>query len=65
MVNDKTYDLLIIFTNGEKQIIHNVSSYGFSETNITVFRFTKNGYANFVPAANVVFFGREFDYNNS
>lgn len=58
-----TYELLIIYSDGQEKTINTVSEYGCkSEQNI--FYYVKNGYRSFIPIAEVKFFGRKFDYEN-
>jgi hypothetical protein len=54
------YELLIRFTDGTHKIVHDVENYGMSVYDC--FFFVKNGYRSFVPKANVIFFGRNFDW---
>ena len=61
------FDLLVKYKNGKgdtiDKIISSVSGYGLSkETNL--FYFEKNGYKGFLPKDNIIYFGREFDWNN-
>lgn len=58
-----TYDLLIIYSDRTRKVIHNVDTYGVDRDNI-LFYYIKNGYRSFVPIAQVRFFGRMFDYDN-
>lgn len=55
-------DLLILYRDGDKKIIHNVVNYGYRQTNQLQYFFEKNGYRSFIPADVVKFFGRLFDY---
>lgn len=54
-------DLLIIYTDCTRKTIIHVESYG---CNNDIFWFKKNGYTSFLPKENIVYFGREFDYEN-
>lgn len=54
-------DLLIIYTDFTRKTIAHVESYGHDND---MFWFTKHGYISFLPKENVVYFGREFDYEN-
>lgn len=57
----ETFDLLIIYNNGDERIIYNVNDYRI-EPEKGVFVFDKNGYRHFVPIANVMYFGRYDSY---
>lgn len=54
-------NLLIIYTDHTRKTIIHVESYGCKEG---IFWFKKNGYTSFLPKENIVYFGREFDYEN-
>lgn len=58
-----TYDLLIIYSDRTRKVIHNVDTYDVDRDNI-LFYYIKNGYRSFVPITQVRFFGRMFDYDN-
>lgn len=57
------YKLLIVYSDGTQHIVEDVKDYGLNSDG-DVFYFSKNGYISFVPKTKVMFFGREFDYNN-
>jgi len=57
------YDLLIIYIDGTKHVVKGVSEYGLLDDNMA-FYFAKNGFRNFVPTANIMFFGKGDDYYN-
>ena len=57
-----TFDLLIIYRDGDKKIIRNVVGYGYRQENQLQYYFEKNGHRSFVPADVVKFFGRLLDY---
>ena len=58
-----SYDLLIIYSDKTRKVIHGVANYGVDKDGI-LFYFDKNGYRSFVPISQVRFFGRLFDYGN-
>ena len=58
-----TYDLLIIYSDKTRKIVHGVTEYGTDEDNVLLY-FKKNGYRSFVPINQVQFFGRLFDYDD-
>ena len=58
-----SYDLLIIYSDKSKKIIHGVTNYGADKDNV-LFYFIKNEYRSFVPVSQVRFFGRLFDYGD-
>ena len=58
-----SYDLLIIYSDKTRKVIHGVTNYGADKDNV-VFYFIKNDYRSFVPVSQVRFFGRLFDYGN-
>lgn len=58
-----TYDLLIIYSDRTRKVIHNVDTYDVDRDNI-LFYYIKNGYRSFVPITQVRFFGRLSDYGN-
>lgn len=60
-MNFKSFDLLIIYNNGDKKIIKRVNDYGVSDS-AGCFYYEKNGFRSFVPVNRVMFFGRLFDY---
>ena len=57
------YDLLIIYSDKTRKVIHGVENYG-ADKDSTLFYFIKNGYRSFIPVSQVRFFGRLFDYGN-
>lgn len=60
-MSSKSFDLLIIYHNGDKKIIKRVNDYGVSDST-GCFYYEKNGFRSFVPVNRVRFFGRLFDY---
>lgn len=60
----KSFDLLIIYNNGNKKIVKRVNNYGVLDSAIC-FYYEKNGYRSFVPVSQVQFFGRLFDYEEA
>lgn len=58
-----SYDLLIIYSNKTRKVIHGVTNYGADKDSV-LFYFIKNGYRSFIPVSQVRFFGRLFDYGN-
>lgn len=56
-----SYDLLIIYSNKTRKVIHGVTDYGADKDSV-LFYFIKNGYRSFIPVSQVRFFGRLFDY---
>lgn len=58
-----SYDLLIIYSDKTRKVIHSVEDYGADKDNV-LFYFIKNGYRSFVPVSQVRFFGRLFDYGD-
>lgn len=59
-----SFTLLIIYRDGSRKSIPGVTDY-FCDKNAGVFWFNKNGYKSFVPIDTVLYFGREFDYNEA
>ena len=59
---DMELDLLILNLKGAPKVIR-VESYGYLEEG-KMFYFVKNGYRSFIPASQVTFFGREFDWSH-
>lgn len=57
----KSFDLLIIYHNGNEKIIKHVNDYGVSDSD-GCFYYEKNGFRSFIPVNRVLFFGRLFDY---
>lgn len=57
------YDLLIIYSDKTRKVIHGVENYG-ADKDSTLFYFIKNGYRSFIPVSQVRFFGRLFDYGD-
>lgn len=57
-----TFDLLIVFSDGERKSIAGVEKYEIGQDG--VFRFVKNGYTSFLPKERITYFGRKFDYDN-
>ena len=60
-MNFKSFDLLIIYYNGDKKIIKHVNYYGISDSS-GYFYYEKNGFRSYIPVNRVMFFGRLFDY---
>ena len=58
-----SYDLLIIYSDKTRKVIHGVVNYGVNKDGI-LFYFDKNGERSFAPVSQVRFFGRLFDYGN-
>lgn len=58
-----TYDLLIIYSDRTRKVIHDIDTYGVNRDD-TLFYYVKNGYRSFIPITQVRFFGRMFDYDN-
>ena len=58
-----SYDLLIVYSDKTRKVIHGVTNYGVNKDSI-LFYFDKNGYRSFVTISQVRFFGRLFDYGN-
>lgn len=58
-----SYDLLIIYSDKTRKVIHGVENYG-ADKDSTLFYFIKNGYRSFIPVSQVRFFGRLFDYGD-
>lgn len=60
MKDELVFDLKIIFKNLTK-IIVNVESYGIADTNkqIPYFYFIRNNFKTFLPAENIIYFGRK------
>lgn len=56
------FDLLIIYVTGDRKVVKNVSSYGH-QTEGKMFYYDKNSHRSFIPVDSVMFFGREFDYD--
>lgn len=63
-MDDRYFDLLIVFRNGDCVIIKNVESYGTTSTDNRLFYYTKNGSRSFMPIDAVSFIGRYHDYIN-
>ena len=59
----RSYDLLIIYSDKTRKVIHGVENYG-EDKDSTLFYFIKNGYRSFIPVSQVRFFGRLFDYGD-
>ena len=57
----KSFDLLIIYHNGNEKIIKHVNKYGVLDST-GCFYYEKNGFRSFIPVNRVLFFGRLFDY---
>ena len=53
-----TLELLIIFTNGEKKVVTDVSTFKYNN-DLGMFIFEKNNYRSFLPKENIKFFGRK------
>lgn len=62
-MSSDSYNLLIIYATGDRKVVKNISGYGHQQEG-KIFYYVKNGYRSFVPIDGVVFFGREFDYEN-
>ena len=60
-MSSKSFDLLIIYHNGDKKIIKRVNDYGVSDLT-GCFYYEKNGFCSFIPVNRVRVFGRLFDY---
>lgn len=58
-----SYDLLIIYSDKTRKVIHGVENYGANKDS-TLFYFIKNGYCSFIPVSQVRFFGKLFDYGD-
>lgn len=58
------FDLLIIFWDGSKKIVKDVSGYGISSYSKEVFYYEKNGHRNFLPVDKINFIGKKSDYLN-
>lgn len=61
------FDLLIKYKDGNGNVIDKIVSavddYCFS-SELNMFYFEKNKYKSFMPCDNIIYFGREFDWNN-
>ena len=57
-----TFDLLIIFKNKTQKIIKGVDTFGVLFNGETYW-FKKNGYKSYCTKDGILFFGREFDWN--
>lgn len=55
------FDLLIIFWDGARKIVKNVSNYGYNDLSSS-FYYDKNKYRSFIPREMVMFLGRKSDY---
>lgn len=58
-----SYDLLIVYSDKTRKVIHGVTNYGTDKDSV-LFYFIKNDYRSFAPVSQVRFFGRLFDYGN-
>ena len=56
-----SYDLLIIYEDGDEKTVFDVNDYRFVAES-RMFEYIKNGHRSFVPVEKVRFFGRQFDY---
>ena len=54
------FTLVIVFKNGQKLYIHDVTDYRMSD-NSKYISVTKNGYRQFINFDEVLYVGREFD----
>jgi len=61
------FDLLIKYKDGKcdtvDKVIKEVTSYGYLEES-SLFYFDKNNHRSFMPQENIIYFGREHDWNN-
>lgn len=67
---DYAYDLLIIFnrtvnntTQSIWKVVENVTNHGYFDDS-GIFFFRKNGYDAYIPKENVIFIGRDFDWDD-
>lgn len=54
-----TYDLLIIFTNGEEKVVEGISEHGINDG---TFFFYKNKRVSFITSNSIIFFGSFYDW---